>query len=1234
MRGVALLVLLAAFAGTPFHDAEAGSGVSYGPVPPGIAAVVGNERDQALSVVGLATLDRARGDHHRATSLLILLDDFGLQTVARRLAAGRVPPQVLPHLLEVVASSEHPEADVLLARAAKERRPVLRMIAADGLGRGRSPAAVPVLAALAADPVPGVRIAALRSLFAIESPQAVAARMSVAADSEPALLARRLLWHRRCEDVSPGLLDIATRAYLHGTTVDLRMAAAAYLSMPRAQTPVRRLRTILLEMGTNPVYATLLRKAQGQPTRGYEPAAMRRIAIEAALTLLGRSDVAPDVRTRLLHTCVAWIADPVEMDSWRKDPIPEHRLRRRLPDLGPEIVAPVVQRLRRGDFDEPRAGVILLRELGPEIALPALRGLLAPRAQRPAFESRAEAQRRRYLRNAAAGILHELGQVGDESLARALLLGDEDTTLKIDILLALRNEPGAWAVPLLAEVVARYEGDLRSYALDVLEERPEPEARALLVEDLFARMDQPHDRLRPLVHEGDDPAIETIQRALDDKRPYMRKAGLSQFLRRTNPRLCGPKGRAVLVAYDPMGGGGQEIQAYVYALLNTDPERAVGFVAANWNDFPRDGVRMTCLRILGEAYGPVARKAAMDLALLKATPEAPMQMLMSIAAVLSGPAGSEGGGGYGWTYRTKAIGAFWKRLLWNDDVRLQREAIKAYTHEQAPDVAPRLLALLELALASKALPEAISTVESEQDFARLCITALQYQDWKQVEAKLIDVAIDPLVELNTRQVAAQALRGRLSDAGRARLLTWLAYVDPAAKKGEEKPQGSSANSVLQLFLAAAIGQDGGPTIAAQLHARLTEELFAFYSTERMVRLVREGPAALEEHNVNARVQALARGIGQTGHVPTIEALFDLIFDLRFALYAQTCVRRQGTTVREASASAAAVTPSSMQLLTHGTTDSWFGMPRPVYNLLYETKGLDDEILARALERVLDAARKDGRLAHFPPLYLHRVLMNLLEPHTGRKPKSAAVVLRHAKRTGRLDAPQHFQLAFEAVTWLAEAGRFADAAKEQARAVRIIARGNHDDAQPGLWRYHRAVQDALEGAAAAQRGEEARAAALCLQGSLRAPGDPNVQNAVAWYRALADVALEQAEVEARHATRLEARVENRPGPNAADTLAFVLLKRGKAREGLRVLGPRMREPTAVRNGLFYFHMGQLQTAAGRLRSARDALVEALTWDRALEPILRSDPHLEPLRSKVTIDEIERRAKIRRLEEQLP
>ncbi len=193
-RAGLLLCLLGALARPGPADGAPEGDIQYGPVPPSILVVQVTDVDRKLATSALDALVKPpersirEGGHNPSRALLVMLGNAGLHEVAQRLAAGDVPAHARPHLLQVIAASAHPGADLLLARAAQERRPVLRMLAADGLGRGRTPQAVGVLSTLARDPVPAVRAAAMRSLFVIESDAPVAKRTIA-----PAMLATRMI---------------------------------------------------------------------------------------------------------------------------------------------------------------------------------------------------------------------------------------------------------------------------------------------------------------------------------------------------------------------------------------------------------------------------------------------------------------------------------------------------------------------------------------------------------------------------------------------------------------------------------------------------------------------------------------------------------------------------------------------------------------------------------------------------------------------------------------------------------------------------------------------------------------------------------------------------------------------------------------------------------------------------------------------------------------------------------
>ncbi|MHC5011804.1 MAG: HEAT repeat domain-containing protein, partial [Planctomycetota bacterium] len=354
---VGMLLLVLVLGGRPV----AASPATYGPVPEDLAAVRGTPSDEALAVRAMKDAEAAakEGDApgiREARALLVLLDAVALRHVAARLAAGDVPEDLLPHLLKTVAVSAHPAADTLLARAAQEVRADLRMIAAEGLGWGRTPESVPVLTKLASDPVPGVRIAALRSLFALESEPAVEARMGLARDPRADLHARRLRWHRLRGDHRPALLPVALAGFHGGRSAEERRQAAALLTMPGLGASVEILEAIVLEMGTDPVGAALRRIGRGVTRRGYDPVAMREVAIAAAWVGSLHPDVDAATRARLIDRAVGWVARPVSMDAQEKRTPPEFALKMLLPDLGVALREPILRRLARGGFSDPGQG--------------------------------------------------------------------------------------------------------------------------------------------------------------------------------------------------------------------------------------------------------------------------------------------------------------------------------------------------------------------------------------------------------------------------------------------------------------------------------------------------------------------------------------------------------------------------------------------------------------------------------------------------------------------------------------------------------------------------------------------------------------------------------------------------------------------------------------------------------------------------------------------------------------
>ena len=1278
MSGRAFLVPCLALLALAPAQARAGEPVTYGPVPAGIAAIVVDERDKTLADMAVAAVDEGRG--HRidaARAQLVALEGAGLRAVATRLARGVPSRQARVHLLEVVAASAHPEADVLLTRAAAEPAPVLRMVAADALGRGRSARAAPALAGLARDPMPGVRIAALRALFALESEAAVQARTALPADTEPDLLTARLRWHARSADRTDALVALAEQAYRRGITPELRMAAAGYLARPATQARLPVLRSILTETAWGPDASRAWQRKNRLPHRGYDAVVMRRVAVDAVLTLLERGDVPARHRARYVDLAVGFVARPVRMDPKSKEPEPEQRLRRRLPDLGEAIVKPVTRRLMRstwedelraardaerdalrrlderqirwdlakrngGDphahdaleaerrkrkealaaararvaqvtaaftaaqlggetsdaFVEPRAGVLLLRELGAATALPIFRRILAR-----------EGTYGSWVRASVAAALRDFGTVGDEALARALLAGPDRNSLKIDILHALEKERAPWAIPTLASVVRGEDGELRSHALSVLERRPEPEAHRLLEDDLFRRMERPHDRLAGLVAKGDDAALATLKRALDDERSLLRKAALSQFTRVRALRT--QKGKALLDAQGPRVRSPQEIQQFLYALLRFAPAEAVAWVRKNWETLGSTSARYTSLRQLQETRGDdAAWKAAMDFALERLAATDDPRLPVDATGIFRGR----------WDHRPKEVEAYWRKLLEARSADTLVAAIAGIRGKGAPDFTDVLLPLLERANAHEALPET-EDAAAEVSLAIDIVQTLRTQPWTKVEPVLITLALEPLTDFEVRLEAALSLAGRLSDAARGRLLAWL-----TGTKANEGDKADTRNSTLQMVLADAVGRGGDATVAAALEKALGETIEAYYDEAMMQRIARGAPPRPEAALVD-RVRALTLGIARTGYEPAMVALLGRVFDPRFATYARAIAAINATRLRFAGSTAAAAKPSSLRAQAYLEDDSLHTVPLEISHILGMLKALDDDVLARGLRTEIERAHLDGRLARFPAHYLMRIYAYLRDAETGTKPRAGEAVLEALARQEPTDAAP----LYHALVWQLElttrAGRWPLAATQSAALARIALRSNEDDVHPGTWLHHRAAVDALRGAALVTEGKTDAARALFKRALLRAPNEPRVLNGVAWYQARVAFDLAQAERTARRAVLLEQRTGELANLNTLDTLAYILLLRGKAAEGLALMEPRMTR-RQLRDGLIHLHLAQMQAAVGRLRDAQRSLVNALVWDRTLAEGLEKDPHLAPLREKARLAKCVEVAKARR------
>ncbi len=1212
-----LLALLPTLGAQPARADD--DAVSYGPVPEGIAAVVPTETERALANSAITVLCSPpfRDGFEWSRKLLVLLDDVGLQAVATRLARGGVPRSALPILLQIVSVSDHEEADLLLLRAAKERRPVLRMIAAEGLGRGRTIDAVGALETLARDDVSGVRAAALRSLFASEAAEAVTARCELPTDRESSLHAYRLRSHLRTGDRGAAVLALARDGYLHGRTAAVRSEASHLLAQPGVGADPKTLRLLILENGSGDFIAGLRRWALGAPQYGYDSVHLRRIAIDAALTLYEHADATDEDRTWALERMVDWIARPVDMDPYLDTAIPEHKLRLRLPDFGAPIIEPVLTRLKAGAFFYPRHGIVLIRELGPELALPVLHELIAP-GDAETEAARAKLPfRQRFLRLEASEVLSRWKRVGDEGLARKILASDAPVYLKLDIVNALVGEPASWALPLLRETLHAEAVELRLRAIDVLERRPEPEARAILIEDLFREGTDAYQRadlrLAPVVGEPiDDLGWTLLERALAEPRWPLQRAALAIVADPRRRDVRTERTQALLEAVAPRFDQARE--ALLIAWVVTDPQRAVRYVREVWEQADHPRSQEAWLRQLKDVRGEAAVNAAVDFALsIAATLDKEPRFLGPVTDVLEGR----------WRHRGDEITAFWRRLLAPNARKSWLTAVASLDHPGAPDLADLLLPILVLARNGKALAD--STENDEVGLAQDVLRALRFQPWDKIESAVVETTLDPLVQIGVRLVAARMLIGRVRPKARSRLAAWLygtsvqgAPANPAA----ETPEGWNQDGMLQWLVAGAVGVEGDAAAAKALLGALQSELQTYYGVTANL-----DPDSAPTKPFVHRAGALAYGVMRTKSKASIEALGALLFLPQMATYATKAADRQRSMLFAGGVGSAARAPAPLPYLEHTAEGLYHVLTPEASRILAQLRTADDETLSDVLGKVLESAHKSSSLALFPDVYLFKIALVLRDERDGARPRAAETVERYIRRLAPVDGIADYASASRRADVFARAGRYTDAVRAQETVVRIIARRNYEEAKYDLRTYARAKLDALRGQVHAADGEDALAEAAFRRAILRAPGDAFVLRTVALLRARVDFNLALAEDAARRAVHLEQRVRDEPRVETLDPLAYVLLKRDRPQEALMLLRRPLLLAPDQHDADPFLHLAQAYAALNRLTPAARALEEALVRAPHLEAEVRADPYFEPLDERGWLDIVVRRAKRR-------
>lgn len=1182
------------FLGAP---ATAGEG-AYGPVPEGLAAVEGPAADEALAAGALEALERittAGGDPDElldARALLVLLGDTGLKHVAERLAEGDVGALLLPHLLHVVAAAQHPAADVLLGRAATEDRSHLRMMVAEGLGRGRTGDAPALLDRLARDEVPGVRAAALRALFALESETAVAVRQALPVDERSDLHARRLRWHRLRGCATAGLRPMTLDAWRHGITPDVRLEAAHLLILAQLAPPLAVLERIVAETGTDALGAAASRLAFGVPRRGYDPLKMRTVAILAAWHAFHHAEADDAVRQRMADRMVDWLAQPVRTDPFDKRPIPENILRLILPDLAEAVVEPTLRRLARDGFRDPQDGVILLLEtLEANDAAAVLRRLLDPEAS---------ASTPTVVRIAAGGGLRTLGRVGDEVLARALLRENEEGAIRRDVVRALAGDDATWAIPLLSELASSDAGEALVHdAVAVLELRTgEEPARSFLIERLFECPDRPEVHMEHLVAPADETAFAVLERALTHRRGSLRRAALRQI--HQVPALQGERALALLREYEPRSREAfartHELQQLLYAWSALAPCEGIRWMRKNWQVFRDLDWDPIAIRTLQNVCAEEAVPAVVDLVLEKVhggDEATPGRLLQVATTALEGRTG----------YRDDDLDTFWRRVLSHPDVPVVWSAVRSLDHPGRGDLTDLLLPLLD----------GLDT-QNPRDLGRASelLDALEHQPWAKVEPGIERLVLDVDADPPLRRQAAVMLLGRASQATRSRLLTRLTSTGA----------GTDDPSVLRL-VAHVVGTGGDAHVAETCFDVLESLVLEAFDSEREL-----DPDEVQLHETAAHVGALARAIAFTGHAPTIDRVMGLVFEERFARFARHAIACQGRRLGPVDATASARPGPGLLLVWHRRDGVYRPMPWEVSVLLDGVKPAGDEVLAASLQTALETARSSGRLAAFPDLYLDLVLAHVRDRPSGDLVGAAEVVERFTDRAEPVGGATDFGVARSRVERFERSGRYAEATEAQARVVRILSRRAYDDEPNWNWRRERSAVDAWRGAAWAAAGRTEAAERAFAKAVARNPYDAQILQTTARARARTNADPEAALALARRARVLERRVRTLSGPSipTADTLALVLLRQDRFAEAAAALRPVLArvKTLASMGGRFHLRYAEALAGAGDLEEAAKAILEALALEPTLEDEIRSAPLLAPLAEDGRLEELFREA----------
>jgi|GEM_PF-3283772 len=1116
----------------------------------------------------------------RATRVALRLGGLpALARLARALGSATTDDRLAGQLLRVVGALAGPEADALLVQAARAPSGGLRALAAEGLARDGAALGIAVLLELARDPLPGVRAAAQRALFVREAPEAVAARCGLAVDPDPTLEARRLTLHRLRGDASPELQALAAHLWRVGPSPALRLAAARLLATPGLATPTPLLIEIVHETGWGPAAAVAQRWARGRALGAHDPVEERRAALEAALVVLPRADVDPETRLALIDRCVEWVAHPTPMNPREPDPIPEHALRQRLPELGAEVVAALERRFEAGGFSAPREGTMLLAELPAEQALPLLARLLDRARPQP-------------VRAAASGALRMLGQIGSEGLARLLVEPEEEPSIRRDTIGALAAEEAPWALGLLGALLDAPAAETVEAALDALEERSEPPARALYEAYVLAGRcpeHRVHTRLARLLVNWNDDARRTWRLALSSEHAELRAAALALAARFPAARLG--EMLADLVAYEPRLAGAKEVEAWLGALARAAAPQALAYMRARWLDFPvgasLESTRCRALATLDVVRDAAHGPAAVDLVLEKAGEAAEPTLLAHALEALGGRHG----------HRDGEIDAWFARLLEGRGVAGGAES-QADVAAGAVDALQRPgrgdLTRLLLPLLVRLAPDAEQSHRSV-----VLLRALAHQPWGRVEPAVLELALDPTVPTAVRAAAGWLLAGRVGAASRERVAAALL----------DRRQGESEPEVL-LALAAAAGSGGGPELAERFVAALEQELAAFHGQDPP-----PDPFEPRLDALSARVQALAAAVAHAGTGPLLDRLARLLVDSRHVPWAERVLHLRALASAAPDALAALAPASDPRRGRLETDEEQVSLlPPEVAQIALGLKSVGDEALAHALTRVLAEDGALERFAAFPDAWPAKLAALLHDPRTGDLARAAAVLEATVATLEPVGGPFDVAVRLDAAFRAAERGAFDEAARAAQSGRALLARRGEElhSAAVRVWTRSRALE--LAWGAAALTGpdqEELARARLEVAYTLAGDDDATLLAELARVSARAGLDLERAEASARHALALERRADGEESLERTAALAEVLLRRGRPGAAARRLGDALGGLSRPWHGRLHLWHARALSDHGDQAGALAALRRALLIEPTLAAGLATDRWLAPL-----------------------